>query len=218
MTFSTKKSTNSRHFSGIHPVSGNLPGDLCGVPKNNLNNAGATQKMNSSKAFRKALSPQPPWARAALFVDHTANHTAGPRLPGRGQSGFTLIELMIAVAVVGILTAVAYPSYTQYVMRARIAEGTSNLIDMRAAGERYFQDRRTYVGMNCTVPTRATAHFTFACGTPTATAYTLAATGAGAMSGFTYTINQSDVRATTAVPSGWTSSTTCWVLRKGGGC
>jgi type IV pilus assembly protein PilE len=40
------------------------------------------------------------------------------------QKGFTLIELMIAVVVIGILSAIAYPNYTAYLMRGRIATAT----------------------------------------------------------------------------------------------
>ncbi len=133
--------------------------------------------------------------------------------------GFTLIELMITVAIIGILAAVAIPNYTEYVIRARIGEATGNLTDMRIRAERFFQDRRTYVGMDCSTPTHTTSHFTFSCGVAaTATAYTLTATGAGQMSGFTFTVDQSNTRATSAVPSGWTSSATCWVLNRSGGC
>ena len=47
------------------------------------------------------------------------------------QRGFTLIELMIAIAVIGILSAIAYPSYTDYVRRGQLAEAFANLSDFR---------------------------------------------------------------------------------------
>lgn len=124
---------------------------------------------------------------------------------------------MITVAIIGILAAIALPNYNEYVTRSRIGEATNNLVDMRTRSERYFQDRRTYVGMTCPA-TNPTSHFNFSCDTPTATAYTITATGTGAMLGFSYTVNQANTRVTTAVPSGWTSNATCWVLRRGGVC
>jgi type IV pilus assembly protein PilE len=51
--------------------------------------------------------------------------------------GFTLIELMITVAVVAILTAIAFPSYTEYVRRGRIAEAVSALATTRVRLERF---------------------------------------------------------------------------------
>ena len=62
------------------------------------------------------------------------------------QSGFTLIELMIVVAIVGILATIAYPSYTDYVIRGRIPDATSGLAAKRVQMEQFFQDNRTYVG------------------------------------------------------------------------
>ena len=57
--------------------------------------------------------------------------------------GFTLIELMIAVAIIAILAAIAIPSYSEYVRRGRITEAISALSGMRVKMEQYFQDNRT---------------------------------------------------------------------------
>lgn len=60
------------------------------------------------------------------------------------EKGFTLIELMITVAVVAILAAIAYPSYTEYVMRARRTEGQNLLNDAAARQERWRAQNGTY--------------------------------------------------------------------------
>lgn len=60
------------------------------------------------------------------------------------QYGFTLIELMIAVAIVGILAAVALPNYTEYVKRASRAEAVAALLDAANKEEQYFVDNREY--------------------------------------------------------------------------
>lgn len=141
----------------------------------------------------------------------------------RMQQGFTLIELMVVVAILGILAAVAYPSYQDYITRGALAEGTSTLADMRVRMEQFFQDNRTYVGAPiCTTPPAAPAvrHFTFTCA-PTGTTYTLTATAVTTSSanGFVYTLNERNVRATTGVKSGWgAANPNCWIIRKGGGC
>lgn len=127
------------------------------------------------------------------------------------QHGFTLIELMIALVVVGILATVAMPSYNNYVIRSRLVEAQSSLASGRVRTEQFYQDNRTYIGMTCPP---ATATFAFNCGAPapTATTYTITATGLG----FTFTINQDNARATTTAASGWPTSATCWTTSTGG--
>jgi type IV pilus assembly protein PilE len=142
----------------------------------------------------------------------------------RRVKGFTLIELMVTVAIVAILSSIALPSYTAYVQRSRITEAVSGLAGMGVNMERFFQDNRTYEGA-CTNGTVAqlpknTANFSFTavpCSL-SATAFTVTAEGTGSMAGFTYTLNEANVRATTSVPSGWTKSATCWALKPDGSC
>ena len=136
--------------------------------------------------------------------------------------GFTLIEIMITVAIIAILAAVGYPSYADFVRRGKITEAISGLSSVRVNMERWFQDNRTYAG-GCiaSVLPPATANFSFACvGTPDATTYVVEATGLGSMSGFKYRVNQSNVKSTQALPAGWTSPNpnTCWALKKDGSC
>jgi type IV pilus assembly protein PilE len=61
------------------------------------------------------------------------------------EKGFSLIELIIAVAIVGILSAIAFPSYTQYLEKGRRAECRSGLLRTMQQQERYFTQRNTYV-------------------------------------------------------------------------
>lgn len=136
----------------------------------------------------------------------------------RTSQGFTLIELMITVAIIGILAAVALPSYRDYVLRGQLVDATNALASMRARMEQFYQDNRTYVGGPCA--TSATVKtFTVVCNSAdiSATAFKVTATGSGATAGFTYTINQIGT-TTSAVSSAWGSATctgTSFLMKKG---
>ncbi|WP_079203213.1 type IV pilin protein [Pseudomonas sp. CC6-YY-74] len=63
----------------------------------------------------------------------------------RYSAGFTLIELMIAVAIIGVLAAIALPNYTEYMTRSKRAEGQALLSDVSARQERFYAQNTNYV-------------------------------------------------------------------------
>ena len=139
------------------------------------------------------------------------------------NKGFTLIELMVTVAIVAMLVAIAYPSYRNYVIRGQLTNATNGLSAVSANMERYFQDNRTYVAANGFTPPCQTATtyglFTVSCPTTlTATTYQLQAVGSGNTAGFTFFIDQQSNQSSTVAPpapSGWTNCTTSWETKAG---
>jgi type IV pilus assembly protein PilE len=149
--------------------------------------------------------------------------------PLRSARGFTLIELMIAVAIVGILVKLAYPAYTQSVKKSRRADAKTALLDLAQREERFMSTNNTYsqiaapdLGYNSgstittaapmNVVTGSSAYYQLAVSLPTSTTFTATATPIGAQTGDTqcgtFTLTNAGVQSV----SGTSSATPgdCW--------
>lgn len=87
------------------------------------------------------------------------------RIPvARRHRGFTLIELMVCVAIVGILAAIAYPAYTKYLVKSNRSAAQAHLIDLAQAEAQYMADSRTYAStvkeLGMTTPAAVSAKYT----------------------------------------------------------
>lgn len=148
--------------------------------------------------------------------------------------GFTLIELMIVMAIISVLAAIAVPQYNDYVRRSAVQEAFSNLSDFRVKLEQFYQDNRAYGTTGQAIPcghdgasnrinfSPASAKFTYTCaltGTAPneAQAFLLTATGnSGRAVGHVYTLNNTNAKATTTF-KGAASTKACWLI-SGGEC
>ncbi|MXS85997.1 type IV pilin protein [Nitrosomonas sp. HPC101] len=132
-----------------------------------------------------------------------------------GNSGFTLIEMMVVVAIIGILAAIAYPSYQEYVRRANRTEARGILLEMAQLLERNFTEANSYKNFALPVtqsPRTGTAKYAiqFAEGTPTQNTYTLEAVPKGSMAGDacgTLTLTQTGV---SGVSGATLTDAECW--------
>ena len=131
------------------------------------------------------------------------------------QKGFSLIEVMVVVAIMGLLASIAVPGYQDYVRSGNAAEAPANLANCRVQAEQFYQDNFTYVGFVCN-PSDA-RFFDYTIDNQSATTYTLKATGRTAqnMGNFSFTVNQDNAK--TSIYDG-TTGATCWLTSSSGSC
>lgn len=125
--------------------------------------------------------------------------------------GFTLIELMIAVMIIGILTAIALPQYSEYILKGKLSEAMSLLSDLQVRQEQYYQDNRTYA--NGMAPRTAGEYFTATSCVTASSGQTYVCSANAPALGYTYALTEAGAK-TTLQPGGATAS--CW-LRNGSG-
>lgn len=137
------------------------------------------------------------------------------------QKGFSLMEIMIVVAIIGIVAAIALPAYADHVRRGKAAEATANLAEQKIRMEQNFQDNRTYAcgaaaGEMGLPPAAEQKFFSYTCVNDAST-FTLTATGVADqdMSGYVFSITESNVKNSTI---DGVDKTGCWGTSKDADC
>jgi type IV pilus assembly protein PilE len=147
--------------------------------------------------------------------------------PRRRAHGFTLIEIVIAIAIGALLVSLALPSYQNYIRRGQLSDAFTTLADMRVKMEQYYQDNKFY-GASSASNTCATLpghgafpvsnkYFTVSCvaGAAPSQTYVLTATGnAGLTTGYDYTIDHAGTKGTSKFAN-VASTAACWQTKSG---
>jgi type IV pilus assembly protein PilE len=136
------------------------------------------------------------------------------------QKGFTLIELMVVIVIIGILIKVAVPQYYTFIQKSNRSSAKTALLNLAAQEEKYYSINNSYtslttLGISTTAPLTGTATYTIAVTIPnpqtnppsfSATATPIAGTVQASDACGTYTINSLGQQAV----SGGTTTTGCW--------
>lgn len=137
------------------------------------------------------------------------------------QAGFSLVELMVALAIAAIIAAFAVPAYRDHTLRSYLPEMSSGLQLSALRLEQHYQDHRSYRnGSECGVTLPRSDRFVFSCRSPEdGQSFVLTATGSDAMAGFAYTIDQQGQTRTISLPDTWgTAPLDCWIMKRGARC
>lgn len=157
--------------------------------------------------------------RTVPYSEHDMAYVA--RRYTTGTTGFTLIELMVTVAIIGILSSLAMSAYSQYVVRSKLSDTLSALGAARLQIEQSFVDSRNYgvAGQACNYIPANTQYFTMSCTVgATNQNYTLravsnAGVGLGNVAGvYEYAVNQSNQQSTPKF-AGLAGSATSWQIK-----
>lgn len=145
------------------------------------------------------------------------NGVFAARIPGPAGRGFTLIELVVTVAIIGILVAIAYPAYQEQIRKGRRPEGQGALVELANVQQQFFSDNFTFTStlsdLGYASATTLGGHYTLSVPVASASAFTVKAVPAGAQVAdkkcAEMTLTNTGVKA--AKDSGGASTTAdCW--------
>ncbi|MBK9522121.1 MAG: prepilin-type N-terminal cleavage/methylation domain-containing protein [Rhodocyclaceae bacterium] len=128
------------------------------------------------------------------------------------NGGFTLVELMVVIGILGVLMAIGLPQYNEYLLKGKLTEAMSMLSDLQVRQEQYYQDNRTY--SNGMTPRAAGTYFTGACTTANG-GQTFTCTATSTALNYVYTVNEAGTKTTSKAGA---TAVQCWLKSSSGTC
>lgn len=140
----------------------------------------------------------------------------GPKRSELSASGFSLIELLVAIAIISILATVATPLFSEYFLRGKLSQGMSTLTQLAVQMEKRYLDYRRYDDNGaCVVTAPSDDYFNYSCESEGQNYLWLATTKDGQ---YSYSIDQDNHRKTELYEGSSSSAENCWQLSADGRC
>lgn len=137
---------------------------------------------------------------------------------GYKKNGFTLVQILFVIAIIGMISAFAIPAYSSYTRQTELQEAFMKLLDLRTQQDLYWTNDHDYGTTDCSIGALPTPskYFTYICNINNSKqGYLITAKGQGGLLNYNFTIDQSGNRVTIDFPGATGLPASCWMTSPG---